>query len=46
MEIDVIDLNFKQINFNRNYDSTRYFKARKIYNNLDVNKYSAKVCHK
>ncbi len=36
MEIDVIDLNFKQINFNRNYDSSRYFKARKIYNNLDV----------
>lgn len=39
MIIDVMDLNFNGINFNKNYDYTRYNKARKLYNYscVDIN---------
>ena len=32
MIVDVIDLNFKVLNFTRNYDNERERKARRIYN--------------
>ena len=33
MIIDVIDLEFKTLNFNRRYDSARYRRGNSIYNN-------------
>lgn len=36
MIVDVTDLNFKRIDFNKSYDNGRYSKARRIYSNEDV----------
>lgn len=36
MIIDVIDLNFKDLQFNRRYDMSRYNRGRSIYNNRYV----------
>ena len=36
MIIDVIDLNFETLQFNRSYDPSRYKRGKNIYNNEDV----------
>ncbi|MBQ3409041.1 MAG: hypothetical protein IJH12_07570 [Clostridia bacterium] len=36
MIVDVSDLNFESLNFNRSYDSARYRRGKNIYNNEQV----------
>ena len=36
MVVDVIDLNFKTLNFSKKYDTARYSRAKRIYRNNDV----------